>query len=80
MRYHDWNPWATYAVPDWWRLVNGQEPEADPMASGYPQRVQERRCTKAENLAGLAACKAAVKGKAGPMAGAVRGVLEGVAF
>ena len=32
------------------------------------------------NLAGLAACKAAVQGKAGPMAKVVGGVLEEVPF
>ena len=32
------------------------------------------------NLAGLAACKAAVKGKAGPMAKAVGGVLSVLPF
>ena len=68
VRYHDWNPWAAYSAQDWWRLVNGNEPEHAPLPSDYPKREQDRRCTKAENLAGIAACRAAVKGKRGPMA------------
>ena len=55
-----------------WVLIRWKEIPWDP--------ALDRRCTKAENLAGLAACKAAVKGKAGPMAKAVGGVLEEVPF
>lgn len=40
----------------------------------------DHRCTKQENLAGLAACKAAIAGKRGSMAKALREMLADAPF